>query len=155
MENLVVIREALQSDHAYIFELSPYLAQVAQLTWHSDEVMQTMQDNYIAEMLAKTAQENSTFIAQANDKPVGFIHVRTHKDSISGETCGTIPLLAVSPDSQGLGVGKLLIEHAEAWAKNLDCRLLHLEIFANNTKANRFYQNLGFQAETVHMIKPI
>ena len=114
-----------------------------------------MQDDYISEMLAETSKPNITFIAEINNVSMGFIHVRTHEDSISGETCGTIPLLAVSPKSQGLGLGKLLIKHSEKWAKNLGCRLLHLEVFANNKKADSFYQNIGFKPETVHMIKPI
>ena len=155
MKNLVVIREAKENDHPFIFELSPYLAEVAQLEWHSDDVIQKMQIDYISKMLAETLQPNATFIAEANNVSLGFIHVRTHKDSISGETCGTIPLLAVLPQSQGLGLGKVLIEHAENWAKNLGCRLLHLEVFANNKKAGSFYQNIGFKPETVHMIKTI
>jgi GNAT superfamily N-acetyltransferase len=155
MKNKVMIRKANESDQAFIFELSPRLAEVAQVEWHTDEVIQQMQDDYIAEMLKETSQPNATFIAESNSVPLGFIHVRTHQDSISGETCGTIPLLAVSPESQGLGVGKSLIGRAEQWAKDLGCRLLHLEVFANNTKADAFYQNMGFKAETVHMIKPI
>ncbi len=155
MENLVVIREAQKSDHAFIFGLSPCLAEVAQLEWHTDDAIQKMQDDYISEMLAETSQANATFIAEINDVPLGFVHVRTNKDSISGETSGTIPLLAVLPKSQGLGLGKLLIKQAETWAKNLGCRLLHLEVFANNKKADSFYQNIGFIPETVHMIKPI
>jgi GNAT superfamily N-acetyltransferase len=155
MKNLVVIREAKKSDHPFIFELSPYLAKVAQLEWHTNDVIQKMQDAYISEMLAETTQPNTTFIAETNNVPLGFIHARTHKDSISGEICGTIPLLAVSPKSQGLGLGKLLIEHAEKWAKQFGCRLLHIEVFANNKIAGSFYQNIGFKPETVHMIKPI
>jgi GNAT superfamily N-acetyltransferase len=155
MEKSVVIREAQESDYSFIFELSPYLAEVAELEWHTDDDIKAMQNQYIAEMLAPTSKPNRTFIAEANNIPLGFIHVRTHKDSITGETCGTIPLLAVSPVSQGSGLGTLLIEHAEGWAKNLGCRLLHLEVFANNAKAKRFYQNIGFKAETLHMIKTI
>ena len=155
MENLTVIREATERDHAFILGLSPYLAEVAQLDWHSDDAIRQMQDSYIAEMLADTSQPNATFIIESNNAPSGFIHVRTHKDSISNEICATIPLLAVSPNFQGLGLGKLLIGRAENWAKNLGCRLLHLEVFANNKKAESFYLNNGFKPETVHMIKPI
>jgi len=155
MKNLVVIREAKESDNSFILEMSPYLAEVAQLGWHTDDVINKMQYDYISEMLTETSQPNITYIAEANNVSLGFIHVRTHKDSISGETCGTIPLLAISPKSQGLGLGKSLIEHAEKWAKDLGCRLLHLEVFATNKKAGSFYQNLGFKPETVHMIKPI
>lgn len=90
-----------------------------------------MQNDYISKMLQETAKPNITFIAEINNISLGFIHVRTHVDGISGETCGTIPLLAVSPKSQGLGLGKRLIEQGEKRAKNLGCRLLHLEVFAN------------------------
>jgi GNAT superfamily N-acetyltransferase len=155
MENLIVVREALESDHPFILGLSPRLAEVAKLEWHTEDIIEKMQDDYISEMLAETSKPNITFIVESNNVPLGFIHVRTHIDSISGETCGTIPLLAVLPKSQGLGLGKILIEYAEKWAKNLGCRLLHLEVFANNNNANNFYKNMGFKPETVHMIKPI
>jgi ribosomal protein S18 acetylase RimI-like enzyme len=155
MNDLTLIREATKSDHPFIFELSPFLADVAQLEWHTDASIQKMQYDYIAKMLTETSHPNITFIAEVNNIAVGFIHVRTHKDGISGETCGTIPLLAVLPESQGSGLGKILITHAETWAKNLGCRLLHLEVFANNQQGKNFYHNLGFKPETVHMIKPI
>jgi len=48
MKNLVVIREAKKSDHPFIFELSPYLAEVTQLEWHTDDAIQKMQDAYIS-----------------------------------------------------------------------------------------------------------
>lgn len=155
MENLIVIREARESDHSFIFQLSPYLSEVVKSDWHDNNTIQKMQDDYISEMLTETTQPNATFIAESNTIALGFIHIRTRKDDISGETSGTIPLLAVSPSSQGMGVGKILIKKAESWSKNLGCRLLHLEVFSNNIKAERFYQSLGFKPETVHMIKPI
>lgn len=155
MKNSVVIREAQRSDNLFIFEMSPYLAEVAQLEWHSDDAIKQMQDNYIAEMLAETSIPNTTLIAEINNVPLGFIHVRTRNDDISGEVCGTIPLLAVSPKSQGLGIGKSLMASAEEWAKSFGCRLIHLEVFANNSKANNFYQNLGFKPEMLHMIKTL
>lgn len=155
MKNLIVVRKAQENDRPFILGLSPNLAEVAKLEWHTDDVVQKMQDDYISEMLAETPEPNATFIAESNNVQLGFIHVRTHNDDVSGETCGTIPLLAVSPNSQGLGVGKTLIGYAENWAKDLGCRLLHLEVFANNQNAKGFYQHIGFYPETVHMIKPI
>ncbi|WP_371379357.1 GNAT family N-acetyltransferase [Thalassotalea aquiviva] len=155
MKNSIVIREAQESDKPFIFEMSPYLAEVAQLEWHSDDAINKMQDNYISQMLVETLTPNTTLIAEFNNVPLGFIHVRTRNDDISGEICGTIPLLAVSPKSQGLGIGKLLMASAEEWAKSLGCRLIHLEVFANNSKANNFYHNLGFKPEMLHMIKTL
>jgi len=153
MTNKITIRNALGTDRAFIFELSPRLAEVAELAWHTDKVMQQMQDDYIVDILAEQSAQQQTFIAEQNERPLGFIHVCSHKDSISGETCGTVPLLAVSPSAQGMGVGKLLMATAENWAKTQGYRLLHLEVFANNDKAQSFYQNIGFKPETLHMIK--
>ena len=103
----------------------------------------------------KTVGLVNRLIAEKNQQPLGFIHACAHQDSISGEDCGTVPLLAVSPAAQGMGVGKLLMKAAEDWAKQQGYRLLHLEVFANNDKAQGFYQNLGFKAELVHMIKAL
>jgi len=155
MTKEIIIRPANDDDHTFIFSLSPHLAEVAELAWHDDAVIQKMQDDYIAKMLAETPQPCATFIAQSRDIPLGFVHVRTHNDGISNEISATIPLLAVSPSAQGLGVGKILMNCAEQWAKEHDCRLLHLEVFANNKKANGFYQALGFKPELVTMIKTL
>ena len=155
MKNDAKIRDAETKDSAFIYQLSPSLAEVAKLGWHTDEAVQKMQDDYISEMLAKSSIPNKTMIAEHKGTQLGFVHVRTHKDGITGETCATVPLLAVSPTSQGVGVGGLLMESAEKWAKNMNCRFLHLEVFANNTKATRFYEKLGFESGIIHMIKNI
>jgi ribosomal protein S18 acetylase RimI-like enzyme len=155
MESNIIIRAAKEEDRDFIFEQSPILAKVAELNWHTDEVVKKMQDDYISAMLSQTSVPHITLIAENNEVPLGFLHARSHKDGVSGETCGTVPLLSVSPEAQGMGVGKMLIEAAEVWAKGLGYRLLHLEVFANNSNAQNFYQKLGFEAETIQMIKNI
>ena len=151
----MLIRNAGLTDRTFILALSPDLAQVANLSWHTDSTVQKMQDEYIIEMLDNSSVPQITLIVESNEEAMGFIHACEHKDSISNEVCGTVTLLAVSPKAQGMGAGKMLIKAAENWAKEQGYRLLHLEVFANNEKALNFYQNLGFQAETLHMIKPL
>lgn len=155
MQTTVTIRAANCGDHDFIFALSPSLAEVAKLPWHNEEDMQSMQDSYITEMLKPSKQPTTTLLAEFKGKRLGFVHARTHKDGISGEIAGTVPLLAVCAEAQGHGVGKLLMAEAELWAKSIGCRLLHLEVFANNDNAKGFYHKLGFQPEMLHMIKPI
>lgn len=149
------VRRATQTDQPFMFELSPILANVAKLSWHELDTIQTMQRKYITEMLANTSVPNETFIAQQNNQPIGFIHVRAHNDGVSGETCATVPLLAVSAENQGTGVGTVLIETAEKWAKGLGYRLMHLEVFASNKSAISFYSQTGFQPEILHMVKEL
>jgi len=155
MTNSIIIKNAQEADWPFIFDLSPRLAEVAKLTWHTDDTVQKMQDNYITEMLNKKSTAQVLLIAHKSDIPLGFIHACEHKDEISAEVCGTVTLLAVSPSAQGLGIGKQLMTAAENWAKSQGYRLLHLEVFANNNNAKGFYQSMGFKPETLHMIKPL
>ena len=138
-----------------MLSLSPSLARGAKLAWHKEDTVQKFQDSYILDMLAETAVQNITLIAEENSLALGFIHTRKHTDEMSGEVCGTVPLLAVAETAQGRGVGKLLMEAAEDWTKTQGWRLLHLEVFAANGPAQGFYQKLGFVPETIHMIKPL
>ncbi len=151
----ITIRRAEREDRSFIFSLSPILASVAKLAWHRQDTVQKFQDDYISEMLAETSTPNITLIVEREGEPLGFIHSREHTDEISGETCGTVPLLAVSTAAQGAGVGKVLMVEAENWAKKQGYRLLHLEVFANNDQAQGFYKGLGFNPETTIMIKEI
>lgn len=151
----MTIRQAVKVDHDFIFSLSPMLASVANLVWHNNEVIEKMQDDYIALMLKETDIPAVTLVAEQEGEKLGFIHVRTKLDDISGETIGTVPLLAVMPKAQGLGVGRCLMNEAEIWAREQNCRLLHLEVFANNHKAQKFYRTLEFEPEMLHMVKQI
>ncbi len=155
MTNSLIVRDALKTDHDFILSLSPGLSEVANLSWHKESTVQQMQDMYIIDMLNKAPQPNATLIAEKNGTPLGFIHVCSHKDGISNEACGTVTLLAVTSNAQQMGIGRLLMDSAEEWAKDQGYRLLHLEVFANNNKAQRFYQHVGFEAEILHMVKQL
>ena len=52
--------------------------------------------------------------------------------------------LAVMPDYQGRGIGRLLLERVEAKAHDLGCCKLTLEVRADNRRAQRLYQRFGF-----------
>jgi len=153
--NAITIRIARDTDLPFIYSLSPVLAAGAKLDWHDRGAVQDFQDSYIAEMMAETSLRNITLIAEKEGLVTGFIHARESTDDISGEECGTVPLLAVKENAQGAGVGRLLIEAAEDWSKTHGFRLLHLEVFSTNDQARGFYQNLGFKPDTINMIKAL
>ena len=155
MTSPIIIRAALNTDHPFILSLSSCLSEVANLSWHKESNVQKMQDEYMLEMLNNAPEPNTTLIAEKNSAPLGFIHACSHKDGISNEICGTVTLLAVSPNAKKMGIGQLLMNSAEEWAINQGYRLLRLEVFANNNKAQHFYQNVGFEAEMLHMVKQL
>jgi GNAT superfamily N-acetyltransferase len=150
----IMIRDAVAGDRAFILGLSPQLAEVAKLTWHTNDTIRNFQDDYIIEMLDQSTGPHTTLIAEDNGVPLGFVHACEFKDAISQELCGTVPF-AVTPTAQGRGVGRLLMIAAEDWSKTQGHRLLHLEVFANNTQAQKLYETLDFEPETLVMIKTL
>ena len=155
MPESISTREAAPDDRAFILSLTQTLAEVARFDWHGPEILERFQSIYIEEMLDDDHPDKVTYIAEVNGKPMGYIHVRSGTDEISGETRGTIPLLAVTDDAQGLGVGKRLIGEAENWIRRNGWRLMHLEVFATNDKARAFYRAMAFQEESINLIKDL
>ncbi len=151
----ITIREASPDDRDFIIGLAPVLAEVAGLDWHSDETILKFQNDYIASMLDAPEVVRATFVAETAQDVLGFVHVCEHSDEISAEICGTVPLLAVSRQAQGLGVGKALMAEAEKWSIEQGHRLLHLEVFHANQKGHHFYDRIGFKPDTLVMIKPL
>lgn len=71
-----------------------------------------------------------TYVAVRDGQAVGFI-------SLLGQTVGG---LFVSPDHHRQGIGQRLIAHAVALRG-----ALHLDVYADNAEARRFYAAVGFQ----------
>ena len=98
-----------------------------------------------------------TFVAYANagrclvacdstDRPIGFLLV----DDIDGNA--HIEQVSVEPEHQGMGVGRSLIEQAQAWAKNNRRPRVTLTTFADVHAP--MYTHLGFSVMQDHEIGP-
>lgn len=62
---------------------------------------------------------------------------------------GWINYLAVSPDLQGHGFGKMIMAHAEAMLKAAGCPKINLQIRATNQTVIGFYESLGYSHDPV------
>lgn len=151
----ITIRAAKDEDRSFIFDLSPLLAEQARLVWHSEATLRKFQDKYIADHLDGSEKGLTTLIAEMNGTACGFIIIHEGTDELSEEACTIIPLLAVSKEAQGKGVGKKLMTAAEHWALSNGHRLVQLEVFANNEQGRSFYQKQGYVEETLIMVKPL
>ena len=68
---------------------------------------------------------------------------------------GYLADVAVSEQSEGTGVARALMKRAEGWARECGFRILALDVFALNTLARSFYQQLGYVEETLKLIKEL
>lgn len=52
--------------------------------------------------------------------------------------------LAVSPDHQGQGIARKIMDFAEEWAHKNDFDAIRLDTFSQNPRNQRFYKNRGY-----------
>lgn len=96
--------------------------------------------------------DTELFIAvDAAGQQVGLIAIRPDREHFSGEPQAYIELLAVTEAAEGAGVGRALLAHAERWASARGLDQITLDVFATNTGAIAFYQQAGFQPDTIRM----
>jgi ribosomal protein S18 acetylase RimI-like enzyme len=63
----------------------------------------------------------------------------------------SILAIAVHPTYQGLGIGKILMETSEDFARNNGYEKMHLTVDPGNTQAIGFYERLGWQKISVSL----
>ncbi len=62
---------------------------------------------------------------------------------------GWINYLGVAPEYQRLGIGRQLMQMAEAALRQLDCPKINLQVRSSNTSVIAFYASLGFTMDEV------
>ena len=84
------------------------------------------------------------YLARLGNEIIGTITLKKHSDSVY-----ELSKMAVSPDHQGRGVGRLLAEHLIREARNLGCKMLFLESNQKLAPALSLYRKLGFNEVAV------
>ena len=74
----------------------------------------------------------------------GFVHVADYETLHSGSMKNIIAL-AVDPAWQGCGLGRMLTETAEQWARDDRCEAIRLVSGMDRVKAHAFYQHCGYR----------
>jgi ribosomal protein S18 acetylase RimI-like enzyme len=99
------------------------------------------------------ANAEGIFVAVENGKVVGYVTSRVDHDS----KIGWIPNLAVLPEYQQHGIGKVLIETALTYMTEAGMLYARIETLAHNTVGQHFYPSMGFKevARQIHYIMPL
>jgi ribosomal protein S18 acetylase RimI-like enzyme len=101
----------------------------------------------------KTVETEGPFLGWR--QPVACLWVGNAVDQISGDRHAHIFLLYVAPEHRRQGLGKALMQQAEAWARERGDRQIGLQVFQTNQPALALYQGLGFSTQSLWMTKPL
>ena len=82
-------------------------------------------------------------IADVDGQAAGWLHAAI-AEFIEAEPFAVIAGLVVDRDHRRQGIGRLLIEAAEVWARERGCSLIRLWSSAARADAHAFYEHLGY-----------
>jgi ribosomal protein S18 acetylase RimI-like enzyme len=150
------IRPFTPSDINFIESLIPRFSEFDLPAWRQrGEIDNT---NLASLKKAMETPEPDSIIYIAEDKAgkrAGFLHLQIQIDYFNGKRVGYISDIAVDSSFEGQGVGRILLDKAEEWARTKGCHLLSLYVFSNNSRARKIYEKLGFNEEVTKYIKPL
>ena len=99
--------------------------------------------------------EESMYLYRANSAIVGAMAVTMYQgedyhainwmQQVLDNKVAVIHILAVSPDSQGTGIGSEMIREAIRLARSKGMQATRLDALASNTPAHKIYERLGFE----------
>ncbi len=97
-------------------------------------------------------ENNAWFVAELDDRPVGFAKVRKFSlnDEIESVSQVQLEKIYVLPGYQDRGAGSLLLDEVLNLAHELSPDYIWLDVYTGNEKAIRFYERNGFKKETTY-----
>ena len=91
----------------------------------------------IASRLARilTRSDHRFVVAEAESRVVGWIHASV-SEHIDSAACVLIEGLVVDREHRGRGIGRVLLDDAESWARAIGCSLVRLRSTDARTEAD-------------------
>ncbi|AFZ04417.1 GNAT family N-acetyltransferase [Calothrix sp. PCC 6303] len=85
--------------------------------------------------------------------PIGCLWMGNAIDQITNLRYAHIFLLYVIPEYRQQGIGKQLMQEAEIWAEKRGDGQIGLQVFQTNIPALSLYEQLGYQTQSLTMVK--
>jgi ribosomal protein S18 acetylase RimI-like enzyme len=76
-------------------------------------------------------------------------------DQVRGDRHAHIFLLYVVSEHRRRGIGKALMEYVENWAMTRGDRQIGLQVFKSNQPALNLYNQLGYETQSLWMVKSL
>jgi ribosomal protein S18 acetylase RimI-like enzyme len=123
----------------FAFDDEPAVVQL----WRDCELVRPYNDPRDDIALKTAFQPELFFVAALGPRVVGTVMA-----GFDGRR-GWINYLGVAPDVRRAGVGRRLMEHAEAALRKLGCPKINLQVRSTNREVIEFYRRLGFAVDDV------
>ncbi len=93
------------------------------------------------------------FCPSAPHPPIACLWVGNAIDQVHGNRHAHIFILYVVPEHRRRGIGTALMQYVENWAIQRGDRQIGLQVFQSNKPALNLYNQLGYQTQSLWMVK--
>jgi ribosomal protein S18 acetylase RimI-like enzyme len=150
------IRPFTSSDSDFIESLIPRFSEFDLPAWRTRDEVDNANLSALKKAMESPEPGSAVFIAEdETGKHAGFLHLQIQTDYFNRSKVAYISDVAVDSSFEGQGVGRILLDKAEAWAREQGCSLLTLYVFSNNLRARKVYEKRGFAEEVTKYVKPL
>lgn len=151
----VRVRLARATDRDFVVATAARLAAFEVPPWRKGEEIVGGEVRTLTEFFASAVPGSTLLVAEEGEGPLGFVYLERVEDYFSLEQHGHVGILAVAERAEGRGVGSLLLQSAEAWARERGYRRLSLNVFETNRRARALYDRHGYAVETLRYAKTL
>ena len=111
-------------------------------------------------IISQSTRQAGFLIRNDSQTAIGFINLSLRYDYVPGATQSPVAFVEgiyVADAYRKQGVGRRLLQHAEAWARQRDCVELASDALLDNPDSHRFHAALGFREveRLVAFIRPL
>lgn len=149
----MLVRKFEETDRLFVIELARRFNNIEHLAFRNEHEMSKKQEELVVQ--AVISNKENIFVAESGGAKLGYIELGIQDDYFTDRKQAYVSAIAVSEISEGKGIAKILMNHAEEWAINQGLTQVSLDVFLKNKKAIDVYEHLGFQKEIVKMVKSL
>jgi len=151
----VNIELASPTDLASMLELFPRLASFEVPNGRNPEQLWGGDEEMLRDWAASADENRIVQVARdAEGKLTGMTMVSLQPELLSHAPSAHLEVIVVSAAAEGRGIGKALLDAAEACARARGAKSMSLHVFANNARARKVYAGAGYDDELIRCIKP-
>ena len=145
---MATIRPATTADADPILALADRLL-VGVAPWRDEAAVTAAVRGWVRTSLAAMAEPgHAVLVADLEGVVVGFVSL-SPGNHWAGDPDASIGELVVSPEAEGRGIGRALVEAAMERARENGSTRISVSTGAANTRARNLYRRLGFEDEDV------
>lgn len=101
------------------------------------------------------SRETPLWWVECDRTPIACLWAGNAIDQITGDRIAHIFLLYVAPEHRRKGIAKALMTLGETWAIDKGLGAIGLQVFQTNDSALNLYNQLGYQTQSLSMVKPL